>query len=66
MRISRIKEERVKYGFSQQDLADRVGISRQTINLIERGDHNPSLKVCQGICKELNVTLDDIFGKGRD
>lgn len=62
MRISRIKEARVKYGLSQEDLANKIGVSRQTINLIERGNHNPSIKTCQDICRELNLTLNEVFG----
>ncbi|MCI5752381.1 MAG: helix-turn-helix transcriptional regulator [Oscillospiraceae bacterium] len=46
---------------SQQALAEKVGVSRQTINAIEKGDYNPTLKLCMDICKALGKTLDDIF-----
>ena len=46
---------------SQQDLADRVGVSRQTINAIEKGDYNPTINLCKSICKVLGKTLDEIF-----
>jgi putative transcriptional regulator len=46
---------------TQDDLAKKVGVSRQTIIMVERGDYNPSLKLCIDICKALGVTLNDIF-----
>ena len=46
---------------SQQDLADKVGVSRQTINAIEKGDYNPTINLCVSICKALNKTLDELF-----
>ena len=46
---------------SQQQLADAVGVSRQTINAIEKGDYNPTIKLCIAICKVLGRTLDDLF-----
>jgi len=46
---------------SQQDLADAVGVSRQTINAIEKGDYNPTIKLCIAICKALHKTLDELF-----
>ena len=46
---------------SQQQLADAVGVSRQTINAIEKGDYNPTIKLCIAICKTLNKTLDELF-----
>ena len=46
---------------SQQALADAVGVSRQTINGIEKGDYNPSIKLCISICKYLGKTLDELF-----
>ncbi len=48
---------------SQQALADRVGVSRQTISAIEKGDYNPTINLCISICKELDVTLNDLFWK---
>jgi len=46
---------------SQQDLADKVGVSRQTINAIEKGDYNPTIKLCLAICRALGKTLDELF-----
>lgn len=63
MRTDKIREFRARYGYSQKDLADRVGVTRQTINLIEAGKYNPSLKICKGICQELNASLDELFGE---
>ena len=49
-------------GLSQEGLAKKIGVTRQTINLIEAGKYNPSLRICKGIAKELNATLDELFG----
>lgn len=46
---------------SQEDLAKAVGVTRQTIGLIEAGNYNPSLNLCVAICKALNRTLNDLF-----
>ncbi len=46
---------------SQKDLADAVGVTRQTINAIENGDYNPTIRLCIKICKVLGKTLNDIF-----
>lgn len=46
---------------SQAKLAELVGVSRQTINAIEKGDYNPTIKLCIAICKVLNKTLDELF-----
>ena len=46
---------------SQQDLADLVGVSRQTISAIEKGDYNPTINLCIAICKVLGKTLNDLF-----
>ncbi|MEY8562700.1 helix-turn-helix transcriptional regulator [Eggerthellaceae bacterium 3-80] len=52
---------RLEAGLSQQQLADAVGATRQTIGLIEAGRYNPSLKLCTAICKSLGKTLNDLF-----
>lgn len=57
----RLKLARVEKGFSQQDLADRVRATRQTIGLIEKGSFNPSLNLCIRIAKALDRTLDQLF-----
>ena len=46
---------------SQQQLADAVGVSRQTISAIEKGDYNPTIKLCIAICREVGRTLDELF-----
>ena len=56
-----MKDARTKAGLSQQELADRLGISRQTINAIEKGDYNPTIRLCVGICRVLGLTLNDLF-----
>ncbi len=58
-----MKSARAKLDLSQEDLAVAVGVSRQTINCIEKGGGNPSLDLCKKICKKLNKTLDELFGE---
>lgn len=55
------KMARLEKDFTQQQLADVVGVTRQTINLIEKGNYNPSLQLCLAICYALDKTLDEIF-----
>ena len=57
----KLKAARAELDYSQEDLARKVGVSRQTINMIERGDYNPTLKLCLSICHVLGKTLDEIF-----
>ncbi len=57
----RMRAARTNRGLSQQELADAVGATRQTIGLIEAGRYNPSLKLCTAMCKELGMTLDGLF-----
>ena len=57
----KLKVARVAKDLSQDDLAKIVGVSRQTIGLIEQGKYNPSLNLCVEICKALSKTLDDLF-----
>ncbi|MFH0716202.1 helix-turn-helix transcriptional regulator [Staphylococcus delphini] len=59
--MNRLVEFRKKCGISQLELSRKVGVSRQTINLIENNKYNPSLKLCISICLTLGVTLNDIF-----
>ena len=61
MKNLRLKAARASLDMSQQDLVDRVGVSRQTINAIEKGDYNPTINLCITICKVLNKTLDELF-----
>jgi putative transcriptional regulator len=46
---------------TQKDLADAVGVARQTMNAIEKGDYNPSINLCIAICRALDKTLDELF-----
>ena len=57
----RIKAARAALDMTQKDLADAVGVSRQTMNAIEKGDYNPIVKLCIKICKVLNKSLDELF-----
>ena len=56
-----LKAARAAMDLSQQDLADAVSVSRQTIGAIEKGDYNPSIKLCRSICRVLGKTLDELF-----
>lgn len=57
----RMKVARVEKGWTQQELADRVEATRQTIGLIEKGEYNPTLKLCIRIARALDRTLDRLF-----
>lgn len=57
----RMKAARAAASLSQADLAQAVGVTRQTIGLIEAGGYNPTLNLCVAICKALRVTLNDLF-----
>ncbi|MBR0597000.1 helix-turn-helix transcriptional regulator [Sinanaerobacter chloroacetimidivorans] len=57
----RLKSARAAKDMSQKDIADAVGVTRQTVNAIENGDYNPSINLCIAICKVLGKTLNDIF-----
>ena len=61
MKNLKLKSARAALDLSQQDLADKVGVTRQTINAIEKGDYNPTINLCRAICKALGKTLDEIF-----
>ncbi|MFR4350125.1 MAG: helix-turn-helix transcriptional regulator [Roseburia sp.] len=61
MKNLRMKSARAAKDMSQQELADLVGVSRQTINAIEKGDYNPTIRLCIAICKVLGKTLDELF-----
>ena len=64
MKNLRMKAARVGCDLSQEDLAQRVGVTRQTIGMIEAGRFNPSLALCVAICRALNKTLNDLFWEG--
>ncbi len=61
MKNLKLKAARAGKDMSQQQLADAVGVSRQTINAIEKGDYNPTIKLCIAICRALDRTLDELF-----
>ncbi|MGN1148406.1 MAG: helix-turn-helix transcriptional regulator [Lachnospiraceae bacterium] len=61
MKNLRLKSARAAMDMSQQELADRVGVSRQTISAIEKGDYNPTINLCINICKVLGKSLDELF-----
>ena len=61
MKNLKLKAARAGRDLSQQQLADAVGVSRQNINAIEKGDYNPTIKLCIAICKALGRTLDELF-----
>jgi putative transcriptional regulator len=57
----KLKAARAGMDLSQEQLAERVGVTRQTIGMIEAGNFNPSIQLCIAICRTLNKTLNDIF-----
>ena len=61
MKNLKLKSARAAKDLSQQELADIIGVSRQTINAIEIGNYNPTIKLCIAICKALDKTLDELF-----
>ncbi len=61
MKNIKMKVARVEKDISQEQLAEKIGVSRQTIGMIEAGKFNPSLQLCIAICKELGKTLNDLF-----
>ena len=61
MKNLRLKSARAAKDLSQQELAEKVGVSRHTISAIEKGDYNPTIRLCIAICRELDKTLDQLF-----
>lgn len=61
MKNLKLKAARAGMDLSQDDLAKAVGVSRQTISAVEKGDYNPTINLCIAICKVLNKTLDELF-----
>ena len=57
-----IKVARAEKDMTQGKLAEAVGVSRQTMNAIEQGGYNPTIKLCRAICKVLGKSLDELFG----
>ena len=61
MKNKRMKIARIECDLTQEQLADKVGVARRTIGLIEAGNYNPSISLCIDICKALNKSLDELF-----
>ncbi len=61
MKNLKLKAARAAKDWSQQQLAEAVGVSRQTVNAIEKGDYNPTIRLCIAICRVLGCTLDELF-----
>ena len=59
----KIKAARAEKDMTQKALAEAVGISRQTMNAIEQGEFNPTIRLCRAICRVLGKSLDDLFGE---
>lgn len=59
--INYVKNHRNRLGINQQDLGTMVGVSRQTISLIERGDYHPSIVICLKLSKAFGVSVEEIF-----
>jgi putative transcriptional regulator len=66
MKNLKLKVARAEKDISQEELAKRVGVTRQTIGMIETGKFNPSLQLCIAICKALGKTLNDLFWEEND
>lgn len=62
--VNKIKLARMECELTQAELAKRIGVTRQTIGLIEKGQYNPSLQLCISIAKTLGKTLDELFWEG--
>jgi len=61
MKNKRMKIARIECDMKQEDLAQAVGVTRQTIGMIESGNYNPTLNLCIKLCKALGKTLDELF-----
>ena len=57
----KLKAARAEKDMTQAALAEAIGVSRQTINAIEKGEYNPTINLCRAICKALGKTLDELF-----
>jgi putative transcriptional regulator len=66
MKNKRLKIARIECDLSQEDLAQAVGVTRQTIGAIENGSYSPTLKLCIAICKATGKTLNDLFWEETD
>lgn len=66
MKNIKLKIARIERELSQEQLAAKIGVTRQTIGMIEAGNYNPTLNLCLAICRALNKTLDDLFWEERE
>lgn len=66
MKNKKMKIARMEHDMNQEDLAQVVGVTRQTIGLIESGNYNPTLNLCMAICDALDRTLDELFWIPKD
>ena len=57
----KLKAARAEKDMTQAELATAVGVTRQTMNAIEKDEYNPTIKLCRAICRVLDRTLDDLF-----
>ena len=58
-----MKVARAEHDMTQRELPEKVSVSRQTINAIEQGEYNPTIRLCRSICRVLGKTLDQLFGE---
>jgi len=58
---TRIKELRARYNLTQEEVAKKVGVRRETIVFLERGKYNPSLKLAHDVAKVLETTIEELF-----
>jgi putative transcriptional regulator len=65
MKNMKLKLARIERELSQEQLAAKIGVTRQTIGMIETGNYNPTLNLCLAICRALDKTLDDLFWEER-
>lgn len=63
---NKVRVARVEMDLTQAQLAEKVGVTRQTISLIEKGKYNPTLKLCLKICYAVNKSLDELFWIGKE
>ncbi len=63
---NKIKELRVKYGLTQEELAEKSGVRRETIVFLEQGKYNPSLKLAHAVAKTLKTPIDELFTFGKE
>ena len=63
MNLNRIKIARMEKDITQKELGQLCGVTRQTIGLIESGNYNPTISLCNNICRVLGKTLDELFGE---